>query len=76
MEVVVDSAGRSLMPQRPAGYIDPVYLSVSRPRADVREPTVVLVERWQGTRGQRLHCVVSMEPPTPVACRVVQAWIS
>jgi hypothetical protein len=75
MVALVDSAGQSLTPPRPAGYTDPVYLAISRPHFERAQRAHLLIEGWQGTQGWVMRCI-SDGLPARVWCRRLESWIS
>src|SRR5215207_9536324 len=68
--VTVDSAGRPVEPQRPAGYIDPYLLGVSTAVPIVRDLVAVRIDESQGTRIWILYCEGVPKPPVHASCGV------
>jgi hypothetical protein len=73
MVTILDSAGRPISP--PPGYVDPVYLAISRPMFESPRRAHYLVEGSQGTSGWIARCITD-GPPLRVWCQRVEAWIS
>jgi hypothetical protein len=77
MMILVDSAGRPRNPPRPAGYIDPYLLSISRPQFEYRDYAWVFVRQRQGTAGQEYICSVQAYRGSVVAhCVAGRSWLS
>jgi hypothetical protein len=73
---VVDSLGRDVGQNRPAGYIDPYHVAVTPPVAITEERAVVRVEATQGTRGWLLYCEVLIASPHTATCGPTSHWVS
>lgn len=73
---VVDSLGRSLGPERPAGYVDPYHLTIWRPVRVTHRLLLVRIEATQGTRGWLLYCEISVPDLEHASCGTASEWIS
>ena len=71
----VDSAGRPVDPPRPAGYIDPYQLTVSRPQFEQEGYAWIHVRQLQGTRGRAYMCVAQAYETVFASCRAIDSWI-
>ncbi len=73
---LVDSLGRAVGPQRPAGYIDPYQLTVATPTRILPDRAAVRVQAWQGTQFWVIYCEVYLGTAPLASCGTVEEGVS
>jgi hypothetical protein len=71
----VDSAGRPTHPPRPAGYVDPYRILVSRPQFEHKKYAWIYLRQLQGTRGRAYICVAQAYERLIASCSAIDSWI-